>query len=197
MSHLTVRVALSEADNLLKRISASQIPETVAKVANEIVAAFADGNKVILMGNGGSSVDAIHIAGEFTGRFTTERIPLPAMSLTTDTAALTCIANDYGYENVFERQIRAWAKAGDVVIGLSTSGNSENVIEAITTASLLECVTVSITGEAQSALNAAAQYGIRIPSTTTARIQEATLVLGHSICQIVDDVYADMEATRG
>ena len=147
------------------------------------------GNKVLLCGNGGSAADAQHIAAELTGRFKIERQPLPAIALTTDTSALTAIANDYGYDQVFSRQVEALAQTGDVVIGISTSGNSPNVVYALKKAKEIGCKTIGLSGKGGGEMNNVCDLNIIVPSDDTARIQEMHILIGHILCQLVDNEY--------
>jgi D-sedoheptulose 7-phosphate isomerase len=144
------------------------------------------GGKVIFLGNGGSAQDAGHLAAELMGRFAFDRPGLPAISLPDATAAMTAIGNDYSYSEVFARQVLAVGRAGDVVVGLSTSGNSVNVVRALEAAAEAGMTTVALTGESGGKAAAAAQLAIRVPSDDTARVQEACLHLGHSICEMVE-----------
>jgi D-sedoheptulose 7-phosphate isomerase len=164
--------------------------ETIADVAQEFVTALRNGHKILLFGNGGSAADSQHIAAEFVGRFQRERSPLPALALTVDTSALTCIGNDYGYENVFARQVTALGFAGDVAVGFSTSGKSPNVLKGLDSASDKGLVTVGFTGANRSPLAAHARYCLCVPSTATARIQESHILIGHILCEIVDEELA-------
>jgi D-sedoheptulose 7-phosphate isomerase len=148
--------------------------------------AIQNGNKIILCGNGGSAADAQHIAAEFTGRFVKERRALAAVALTTDTSALTAIGNDYGFEKIFERQFEALALKGDVLIGISTSGNSKNVINAFVKAKELGCKTIGLTGNGGGVISEYCTTNIIIPSSVTARIQEMHILLGHIFCDYVD-----------
>jgi D-sedoheptulose 7-phosphate isomerase len=157
--------------------------ETTAKI---MISALRDGNKVLLCGNGGSAADAQHIATEITGRFEVERIGYPAISLTTDSSALTAIANDYGFEKVFSRQVEAIAKEGDVLIGISTSGNSPNIIAAVMKAREIGCKTIGLTGESGKKLASICDASVLVPSLRTARIQEAHITIGHIWCEMVD-----------
>lgn len=145
------------------------------------------GNKILLCGNGGSAADAQHIAAELTGRYKTERKGLPAIALTTDTSALTAIGNDYGYHRIFDRQVEALANQGDLLIGISTSGNSENVISALKTAKELGCTTLSLTGRHGGAMKELCDINLIVPSDDTPRIQEMHILFGHIICQIIDN----------
>jgi D-sedoheptulose 7-phosphate isomerase len=159
--------------------------ETIVEIADQMTKAFRRGNKVLLFGNGGSAADAEHIAGELAGKFTLFRDPLPAVALTTNTAALTAIGNDFGYEEVFARQLRGLVTKGDVAIGISTSGASPNVIKTIEEANRRAAVTVAFTG-AHGKLKESAQLVLSIPSTDTPRIQEAHMLAGHIICGLVE-----------
>ncbi len=181
-----------------KKVVASQVRESVAlcaaleeqagiivDIADAMVRALRRGNQVLLFGNGGSAADADHLAGELAGKFTLFREPLPAISLTASTASLTAIANDFGYEEVFARQVRGLAARGDVVVGLSTSGESSNVVRGIDAARQLGAVTVAFTG-AGGTLRDLAHHVLSIPSTDTPRIQEAHMLAGHIICSLVE-----------
>jgi len=147
------------------------------------------GNKILLCGNGGSAADAQHIAAELTGRYKSERRGLPAIALTTDTSALTAISNDYGYAKVFDRQVEALANKGDLLIGISTSGNSGNIISALTTAKALGCVTLGLSGRDGGKMNELCNVNLVVPSDDTPRIQEMHILFGHTLCQIVDDAF--------
>ncbi len=157
----------------------------IADIAGAMVRALRQGRKVLLFGNGGSAADAEHIAGELAGKFALYREPLPAIALTTNTASLTAIANDFSYEDVFARQVRGLVAKGDVVVGLSTSGDSPNVIRAIDAATERGAITVAFTGS-RGALRTRARLVLSIPSTSTPRIQEAHMLAGHIICSIVE-----------
>jgi len=159
----------------------------IEKASQIIVDALKNGNKVLLCGNGGSAADAQHIAAELTGRYKTERRGLPGIALTTDTSALTAIGNDYGYDRVFDRQVESLANNGDVVIGISTSGNSKNVVSAIKLAQELGCQTVGLTGRDGGAMNDVCDVNLIVPSDNTPRIQEMHILFGHTICQIIDN----------
>ncbi len=160
--------------------------ETIATVGEALVAALRDGKTLYLCGNGGSAGDAQHIAAELVGRFTKERRALPAVALTTNTSALTALGNDYEYAIVFSRQLEAFGKTGDVLIGISTSGNSPNVLHALRTAKDLGMVTVGLTGETGGKTKAEAEHCICVPSRDTARIQESHIMIGHILCEIVE-----------
>jgi D-sedoheptulose 7-phosphate isomerase len=145
------------------------------------------GNKILLCGNGGSAADAQHIAAELTGRYKSERRGLPAIALTTDTSALTAIGNDYGYGRVFDRQVEALANKGDLLIGISTSGNSANILSALTLAKEMGCMTLGFSGRDGGAMNALCDVNLVVPSNDTPRIQEIHILLGHTLCQIIDN----------
>jgi D-sedoheptulose 7-phosphate isomerase len=153
-----------------------------------MVSALAAGNKVICFGNGGSSSQASHMAGELTGRFSKTRLPLPAMSLSADAGTVTCISNDFGYDAVFERQIEAFAQKGDIALALTTSGKSANVLRAIKAASARDAVTIALTGEA-GLVGADADYVLSVPSSVTAHIQEVHLMLLHLWCIEIDKAF--------
>jgi len=144
------------------------------------------GGKVLLMGNGGSAADSQHIAAEIVGRFKKERKGLPAIALTTDTSILTSVGNDYGYNYIFSRQIEALCRPEDIVIGITTSGNSANVVSAIEAANTIGATTVGMTGGTGGKLSALCKYNIVVPSNVTARIQEAHIFIGHSLCEILE-----------
>jgi len=158
----------------------------VAEAAQAIGQALIEGHKVLLFGNGGSAADAQHIAAEFVGRFMPDRMPLPAISLSTDTSVLTALGNDYGYQTVFARQIEALGKAGDVAIGISTSGASPNVLAAFDAARERDLLTIGFTGESGGKMNDRVEILFRVPSRITPRIQETHLTLGHVLCELVD-----------
>ena len=149
------------------------------------------GNKILLCGNGGSAADAQHIAAELTGRYKTERRGLPGIALTTDTSALTAISNDYGYAKVFDRQVEALANKGDLLIGISTSGNSSNIISALKCAKDIGCHTIGFSGRDGGAMNQVCDINLVVPSDDTPRIQEMHILLGHTLCQIVDDAFEE------
>jgi D-sedoheptulose 7-phosphate isomerase len=147
------------------------------------------GNKILLFGNGGSAADAQHIAAELVGRYKTERQGLSAIALTTDTSAITSIANDYGYLQVFDRQVEALAREGDVVIGISTGGSSPNVISALRLAHDLGCKTIGLSGKGGGEFNSLCDVNIIVPSEDTPRIQEMHILIGHTICHLIDQSF--------
>jgi len=158
---------------------------TLIKIADLLVDAFRRGNKVLLFGNGGSAADAQHIACELAGKFCLHRAPLPAISLTTNTSILTAVGNDYSFEEIFARQVKGLVKEGDVVIAISTSGSSPNVLRGINEAKQLGATTVAFTGQA-GRLKDLADYTLSVPSKDTPRIQEAHITAGHIICYLVE-----------
>lgn len=159
--------------------------KTLRTIADQIVSALQKGNKVILFGNGGSAADAQHIACELAGKFYLDRAPLPAIALTTNTSSLTAIGNDYGYGEIFARQVKGLVKEGDVVIGISTSGNSPNVLLGIEEAKQLGATTVAFTGQG-GRLKELAEYVLSVPSIDTPRIQETHITAGHIVCYLVE-----------
>lgn len=161
--------------------------DALTRAIDAIVAAFKAGNKLLLFGNGGSAADAQHIAAEFTNRFLIERPPLPAIALTTDSSALTAIANDYDYTQVFAKQVQALGKPGDVALAISTSGNSPNVLLAIEACKKLNITTVALTGGSGGKMAAQADHLLRVSEgKNSPRIQETHILVGHVICDIVD-----------
>jgi D-sedoheptulose 7-phosphate isomerase len=167
--------------------------EDMQKCADALVSSLENGGKLLIFGNGGSAADAQHIAAELVGRYETERRSLPAIALTTDTSALTAISNDYSFEMVFSRQIEGLAKHGDIVIGISTSGNSPSVLAGIMKARELGCVTVGLTGAKGKKLAGICDLSIMVPSAKTARIQEAHIFIGHYLCSAVDSAFSQRD----
>lgn len=164
-------------------------PETVAlveKVAEIITKAFKRGRKLLLFGNGGSAGDAQHLAAELVGKYYLDRSPLPAIALTVNTSTLTAIGNDYAFDQVFARQVRAFGEAGDIAVGISTSGNSENVVKALEVAKENRLTTVAFTGRDGGKVKDIVDYCICISSDNTPRIQEAHIFVGHILCEIVE-----------
>jgi len=164
--------------------------DSIRSCGKTIIETFKVGNKVLICGNGGSAADAQHLAAEFVGRYESERLSLPAIALTTDTSALTAIGNDYGFERLFARQVESLAREGDCLIAISTSGNSPNVIAAIMQARKNGCRVIGLTGETGKKLASLSDMSIMIPSSRTARIQEAHIAIAHIWCEMVDAAYA-------
>ncbi len=162
------------------------LQHTLLQVTDLLIHTFQHKGKVLFCGNGGSAADAQHLAAEFSGRYYFDRPPLPAEALHVNTSYLTAVANDYSYEEVYARLIRAMGQAGDVLIGLSTSGNSANVVKAFVEARSLGMITIAFTGEGGGKMKAQADYLIEIPSRNTPRIQECHMLIGHSICELVE-----------
>jgi len=159
----------------------------VTRAAEAIGEAFARGGRLFVFGNGGSAADAQHMAAEMVGRFARDRRALPALALTTDSSVLTSVANDYSFERVFVRQIEALGRPGDVAFGISTSGNSANVLKAIDAATAGRLKTVALTGGDGGLIGAAAEIHINVPDASTARVQEVHRTLIHAICELVED----------
>ncbi|EAK2898549.1 D-sedoheptulose 7-phosphate isomerase [Campylobacter coli] len=153
----------------------------------EVIKAYKNGNKTLLAGNGGSAADAQHIAGEFVSRFYFDRPGIASIALSTDTSILTAISNDYGYENLFARQVQAQGVKGDVFIGISTSGNSKNILKALDVCKEKGILSIGLTGASGGAMNELCDYCIKVPSSCTPRIQEAHILIGHIICAIVEE----------
>lgn len=180
-----IESSLNESINIRTELLSSSV-ESVIQIANILVEAFKTGHSLYLMGNGGSAADAQHISGELVGRFKKDRKPLPALALTTDTSVLTAIANDFGYDLCFERQVEAFVKDGDVVFGLSTSGNSASIINAAVLAKKKGAKTIAFTGKGGGRLKDQVDVCLEIPSTDTARIQECHITIGHILCSIIE-----------
>ena len=161
--------------------------EKLERASLLVVETLKNGNKILLCGNGGSAADAQHIAAELIGRYKRERRGLAAIALTTDTSILTSVGNDYGYDRIFDRQIEALANKGDLIIGISTSGNSKNIISALTVGKEIGCKTLGLTGNCGGIINDICDINLIVPSIDTPRIQEMHIVFGHIICQIVDN----------
>ena len=171
----------------LKETVANECAGSIESAGRALVGALRARGKLILFGNGGSAADAQHLAAEFTGHFVREREPVAAIALSTDTSALTAIGNDYGFEHVFERQIRALGRKGDVAVAISTSGNSPNVLRAVDAARSMGIAVIAFTGRDGGKLAAQADIAIVVPSESTARIQECHITIGHILCEYVDE----------
>jgi D-sedoheptulose 7-phosphate isomerase len=180
------KARLLDAISLKQELINSECIAQVADVATAMIASLRDGGKVLFFGNGGSSMDAGHLAAELAGRFYRDRLGLGGISLADSTASVTAIANDYGYEDVFARQVRGLGRVGDVAVGLTTSGNSRNVLEALRVAREVGMFTVALTGRSGGKVAGAVNICIQVPSDDTPRIQEACMHLGHTICEIVE-----------
>lgn len=160
--------------------------KNIENIANLIVEAYKNNNKVLTAGNGGSAADAQHIAAELVSKFYFDRPTLSAVALTVDTSILTAIGNDYGFENIFARQIEANGRKGDVFIAISTSGNSKNILEAIKEAKVKGLITVGFTGKNEGEMDALCDYVLKVPSYETPKIQESHIMIGHIICAIIE-----------
>jgi D-sedoheptulose 7-phosphate isomerase len=169
----------------------------MARGAEALVTAYRNGHKAIFFGNGGSAADAQHLAAEFVGRYLRERPGLPALALHCDTSALTAIANDYGYDQVFARQIQALAAPGDIAVGISTSGNSRNVVEALLAARKVGLYTIGFTGASGGRMREIVDVLIAAPSNETPRIQECHILIGHALCDAVDQAITMTPAAAG
>ena len=170
-----------------KVLSDSRLISTIEQVTNVIAEAFTNGNKVLFCGNGGSAADAQHLAAEFSGRFYTDRDPLPSEALHCNSSYITAVANDYGYDVVYSRIVKGSGKPGDVLVGLSTSGNSVNIIKALEVARKIGMKCVVLTGESGGKMKDVTDYLLNVPSTDTPRIQESHITIGHIICQLVEE----------
>lgn len=184
----TFASALSEHRALFDTLHELQAPAEAAAV--RMAQCLRDGGKLMFCGNGGSAADSQHLAAEFTGRFLNDRRPLAALALSTDSSALTCIANDYAFDQVFERQVRALGRNGDVLVGISTSGNSANVLRAVRAARELGVATIGLLGRDGGQLARLCEMSVVVPSPITARIQEAHIFIGHNWCAMVEAMAA-------
>lgn len=180
-----IAAALRESAAVKERV-AEELSADIARAGDLLIDAFQAGKKLLLFGNGGSAADAQHLAAEFVGHYVNERSPLAAIALTTDTSALTAIGNDYGFDQVFVRQIRALGRRGDVAIAISTSGRSPNVILGIEAAREAGLATIALTGGDGGNLAPIVDIAIVVPSDVTARIQECHITIGHVLCEYVD-----------
>jgi D-sedoheptulose 7-phosphate isomerase len=181
-----IRLRLTEAIESLQALPDSECVTLAAKAAAEMVSSLENSGKIMFCGNGGSSMDAGHLAAELVGRFYKDRPPLPAVSLADATAVVTAVSNDYSYADVFARQVAAIGQPGDVLVCLTTSGNSPNVVQAVNTAKDLSIATIALTGAAGGKVSEIADMCIKVATTDTPRVQEACLHLAHSICELVE-----------
>ena len=187
MSDLIKNILQESCDVKQKVIGDDRLIKVIQDVTTACIHALSNGNKILFAGNGGSASDAQHIAAELVGRFEKNRNGLPALALTTNSSQLTAIANDYGYDSVFQRQVQALGKSGDVFFGLSTSGNSKNVVNAVEQCKQLNVISVAMTGESGGQLQAMCDYCINVPSSNTARVQEVHITIGHIICLAIEE----------
>lgn len=170
-----------------KILNDNDLLKTIDDITSLITTAFKNGSKVLFCGNGGSAADAQHLAAEFSGRFYKDRKPLPSEALHCNTSYLTAVANDYGFDEVYSRVVEGTGKPGDVLIALSTSGNSVNITQALQTAGKIGMITVGFTGEGGGKMNGLCDYMIKVPSSDTPRIQESHIMIGHIVCQMVEE----------
>jgi D-sedoheptulose 7-phosphate isomerase len=175
---------------VLRNRLADECGEKIVLAASLIVRCLRNGGKILFFGNGGSAADAQHLAAEFVGRFVKERSGLAALALTTDSSIITAVGNDYGFDHIFSRQIEALGQPGDIAVGISTSGNSPNVIRGIRKATEKGLRTIGITGKDGGALAGAAELALIVPSPSAARIQECHIAIGHILCELVDETVA-------
>ena len=180
-----IEIQLQESIDTKKALLSANL-DVIREIADVIIKAYKDKRCVYLIGNGGSAADAQHIAGELIGRFKINRRPLPAIALTTDTSVITAIANDFGYETCFARQIEALAKPGDILLAFSTSGNSKGILNAVQVAKSLRAITIGFTGKDGGLLKSVVDICLKIPSDNTPRIQECHITVGHIVCSIVE-----------
>ena len=173
----------------ISKLTFNKLNDRTKEAAEICIECLKKKKKILIFGNGGSASDAQHLAAEIVGRYKANRKGLAAISLATDTSILTAISNDFGYDNVFSRQIEALANKGDVLIGLSTSGNSKNVINGIKLADQFGCKTIGFSGNSGGDLKSLCDVNIIVPSNVTARIQEMHIVIGHVICQLIDNAF--------
>ena len=181
-----VKEQIEASAQIKLRMAESETVESIREAAEYVINSLRAGNKVLLCGNGGSAGDSQHIAGELVGRFKLNRSGLPAIALTTDSSVLTAVGNDYGYHEIFRRQVEALGNKGDVLIGITTSGSSRNVMLAMKEAKERGMITIGFTGEKKGAIEDIADVIISVPSNETPRIQEAHILVGHIICELVE-----------
>ncbi len=181
-----IKNLIKEGIKVKESLSKNQI-ETIETLSNLIISTVKSGNKLLVFGNGGSASDSLHITAELVGRFRKERAALPCIALTSNVSTLTALGNDYNFDSIFERQIEALGKKGDLAIGISTSGKSKNVIKAIQKAKSLDLKTAVLAGEYKGELSKIADIAINVPSNNTPRVQEAHITIAHIVCEIVED----------
>jgi len=189
MQDQILKIIQASIDVKLQVLENKELQKTVAKSVEALVTAFKNGNKVLFCGNGGSAADAQHLAAEFSGRFYTDREALPAEALHVNTSYMTAVANDYSYDVVYSRMVQGIGKKGDVLVGLSTSGNSSNIVKALEVAKAKGMTTIGFTGTSGGKMKDICDLLINVPSTDTPRIQESHILLGHIICQLVEEQY--------
>jgi D-sedoheptulose 7-phosphate isomerase len=195
MTEKILRLNIQESIQVHSRVLDACLPSMTA-AAEALVAAYRSGHKALFFGNGGSAADAQHLAAEFLGRYLRERRPMPALALHANASAVTAIANDYGYDQVFSRQLQAFAVAGDVAVGISTSGNSQSVIEALTAARKIGVFTIGLTGSSGGRMRDLVDVLIAAPTGETPRIQECHILIGHAICDAVERAIAAAPSSK-
>jgi D-sedoheptulose 7-phosphate isomerase len=181
-----ISVILSKHQAVLNEVI-EHLQDDILKASSMFVDTIQAGNKIMLCGNGGSAADAQHIAAEISGRFVKDRKGLAGLALSTDTSVLTSVSNDFGFESVFSRQVEALAHPGDLLVGISTSGNSPNVLAALKMARQLQCKTLGLSGNEGGKFSGFCDLNLVVPSSETARIQEMHILIGHILCQAIDD----------
>ena len=185
-----IKFCISESVSVKSRVLEDEaMLARIEEITRLIVATFRNGNHIYFCGNGGSAADAQHLAAEFSGRFYINREALPAEALHCNTSYLTAVANDYSYDVIYSRLIQGIGKKGDILIGLSTSGNSANILHAMDMARKKGMITIGFTGESGGTMKEKSDYLINVPSSNTPRIQEAHMLIGHIICQLVEELY--------
>jgi D-sedoheptulose 7-phosphate isomerase len=186
----TINKEFSEHIETLQK-SYKTLPHVIKEVASVIVTQLQNNKKLFTIGNGGSAADAQHFASELTNRYKIDRVALPAIALTTDTSALTSIANDYSYDRIFSRQIEALASKGDIIFAISTSGNSQNILTALQKAREKSCIIIGLSGKDGGTMDQYCDYNIIVPSDDTPRIQEVHILVIHTLCQIIDEQFKE------
>ena len=189
MQNKIAEIILSSITVKNKVLQDERMLETIQEITNGMVSALKKGNRIYFCGNGGSAADAQHLAAEFTGRFYIDRDALPAEALHCNTSYITAVANDYSYDVIYARMIKGIANPGDFLVGLSTSGNSPNIVKAFEVAREKGVLTVGFTGESGGKMKPLSDFLINVPSTDTPRIQESHILIGHIICQLVEELY--------
>jgi D-sedoheptulose 7-phosphate isomerase len=183
-----IKEHLRESGDVVSRMLADEdLVSTVMAIADACASALRSENKLLFMGNGGSAADSQHLAGEMVSRFAFDRPALPAFALTVDTSVMTAIANDYGYEHLFARQVQGVARKGDVLFGFSTSGSSPNILAALETGRSMGLVTIGMTGNRKARITQLVDHCVEIPSSSTPKIQEGHIIVGHAICGLIEE----------
>lgn len=195
MTEKILRQNIESSIQVHNRVLDACLPSMIAAV-DALISAYRSGHKAIFFGNGGSAADAQHLAAEFLGRYLRERRAMPALALHANTSAVTAIANDYGYDHVFSRQLQGFAVAGDVAVGISTSGNSKSVLEALTVARKMGVVTIGLSGASGGRMRELVDVLIAAPTGETPRIQECHILIGHAICDAVEQAMATEKSKK-